>query len=95
MVKITKNSKKAEQIWLAKQVVKEKAFALSSNFKQQASAAIITAFGLVIALAWKDVIVEFVNLLNPADSNLWISAIIVTIIGIIGIGLVTRWANKK
>lgn len=95
MAKITKNSKKAEQIWLARQVMKEKAFVLSSNFKQQASTAIITAFGLVIALAWKDVIVELVNLLNPAETNLWISAVIVTLIGVLGIALVSRWANKK
>lgn len=77
---------------MIKQTLKsEKLSYLKSEFRTQASTAIITAFGLVIALAWKDVIVDFVATINPAKSNLLISAIIVTIISIIGIALVSYW----
>lgn len=73
----------------------EKSSALTSKFRVQAAAAIITAFGLVIALAWKDVITDLVTKLNPfAGQNLLFSAVIVTIISIIGISLISRWANE-
>jgi hypothetical protein len=85
------------QVALAKQLfgsATTKANLLKSEFRTQASTAIITAFGLVIALAWKDVIVELVTKLNPFDTNsLLFSAITITIIGILGITLVSKW-NK-
>jgi len=73
----------------------EKLKEFKSEFSKQVSTAIITAFGLVIALTWKDVIVEFVKKVNPfQDQNLLYSAIIVTIISIIGIAIITKWAKK-
>ena len=74
---------------------KQKTVFFGSEFKKQASTAIITAFGLVIALAWKDVITDFVNRVNPAASNFLISALIVTAISIIGIAIVNQWAKKE
>jgi uncharacterized protein YacL len=70
-------------------------------FKQHASTAIIAAFSFLIALSWKDLIVNLVTALTkpltlekyPYLADLY-SAIIVTIIAIIGIGLVTKWAKK-
>ena len=88
---------KTEQAWLAKQLF-EKATAKTSvfktKFKEQVSTAILTAFGLVIALAWKDVITDVTNKLNPlATSNLLISAFIVTAISVVGMLIVSVW-NK-
>lgn len=73
----------------------EKATGFSSEYKKQASTAIITAFGLIIALAWKDVITDIVSRINPAPSNLLISALILTAISIIGIALISKWANPS
>lgn len=84
------------QVALAKQLfgsATQKASFLKSEFRNQASTAIITAFGLVIALAWKDVIVELVTKLNPANNSLLLSAIIITLFGILGITIVSKW-NK-
>ena len=70
-----------------------KTTAFGSEFKKQASTAIMTAFGLVIALAWKDVITEWVSKINPAPSSLFFSALILTAISIIGIGLISKWSK--
>lgn len=88
-----KSKQKDEQIWLARQIVSQKTDIFKTKFKEQVSTAIITAFGLVVALAWKDVIVDFVTKINPAESNLIISAILVTVIAIIGISIVSKWAK--
>ena len=78
-----------------------KAEYLQSQFKQHVSTAIIAAFSFLIALAWKDLIVHAVGQMISEDMNHQIpylsdllSAIIVTIIAIIGIALVTNWAKK-
>ena len=83
---------KEVKIWLAKEVLASKASRFHSKLKEQTSTAIITAFGLVVALAWKDVITDLILKLNPAQ-NLLISAIIITIISVLGIALVSRWAK--
>jgi len=70
------------------------------QFKQHVSTAIIAAFSFLIALSWKDLIVDFVKVgiaqvtleQYPYLSTL-ITAIIVTIVAIIGIALVTRWVK--
>ncbi len=93
----TPSSASLAQMALAKQLfgsATQKASFLKSEFRTQASTAIITAFGLVIALAWKDVIVEFVTKINPFTNNsLLLSALAITFIGILGITLVSKW-NK-
>jgi hypothetical protein len=63
-----------------------------SEFKKQTAAAIITAFGLVIALAWKDVITDLISKLNFAQGII-LSAIVVTAFSVIGILIVSRWAK--
>jgi hypothetical protein len=69
-----------------------KAETFRSEFKKQTAAAIITAFGLVIALAWKDVITDLISQLNFAQGIL-LSAIIVTAFSVLGILIVSRWAK--
>lgn len=64
--------------------------------------AIVAAFGFVIALVWRDAIQEVIDkvlgaigLTSEAYFFRIISAIFVTIIAVIGILLVSRWAEKK
>lgn len=64
------------------------------EFKQQTATAIITAFSLLIALAWKDVITNLVQKINFAQ-GLVLSAIAITIISVVGIIIVNQWAKPK
>ena len=67
-----------------------------SEFRNQVSTALLTAFGLVIALAWKDVVVDLASKLNPFQGqNILLSAIIITIIGIIGIAIISILTKKS
>jgi len=54
--------------------LKEKTSAFHTKFKEQTATAIFTAFGLVVALAWKDVITEIISKLTPFQ-NLLLTAI--------------------
>jgi len=74
-------------------VIKE----FGSEVKRAISTAIIAAFGLLTALAWKDVISEFVNGLVSKSplSGLLINAIIITIISVIAIILITKLLSSK
>jgi Sec-independent protein secretion pathway component TatC len=75
--------------------VKSHAAELKEEFKKQTSAAIIAAFGLIIALSWKDVITEVVNQFAVVKSyGLLVSAIALTVISVIGILLVSKWAKS-
>lgn len=72
------------------------------EYRKQVAGAIITAFGLVIALAWKDLITAFVSKITPLGIiakypyiALLYSAVILTAVAIIGIMLVNRWAKPK
>ena len=74
---------------------------VASQFRYHAATAIIAAFSFLIALVWKDFIVAIVEDLTktlifdayPYLATL-ITAIIVTIVAIIGLTLVSRWAKK-
>ena len=60
------------------------------------STALITAFGIVIALAWQEVISQYASeivALSPIQ-GLLISAILVTIVGVIGILIITSLFKK-
>jgi len=65
---------------------------LKLELKKSISTAIAAAFGFLIALTWKDVITGYVNKIaesSPLKGNL-ISAIIITIISVLGILIVTK-----
>lgn len=67
---------------------------LKTEFKKQTATAIMAAFGLVIALAWKDVITNVVSTISWINSyGPLVSAVILTVISVLGILLVSRWAN--
>jgi ATP/ADP translocase len=80
---------------------KEKSIILHSKFKEQASTALIAAFGFLIALVWRDLIVKAVKEAVKIESmnkypylvELY-TAIVVTIVAILGISLISRWAQK-
>lgn len=68
---------------------------IKNEFKKQVSGAIIAAFGLIIALSWKDVITDFVNRFAVLKNyGLLLSAVALTIVSVIGILLVSKWAKS-
>jgi len=78
-----------------------KAEFFSQQFRQHVSTAIIAAFSFLIALAWKDLIVHLVEFFLKKDvlenipylSDL-ITAAVVSVIAVLGILIVTRWAKR-
>jgi len=98
--KIEKHVEKHMDKTLSKQLMTKAEF-MGAQFKQHVSTAIIAAFSFLIALSWKDVIVHAVERLikeevvasAPYLSDL-ISALVVSLIAILGILLVTSWAKK-
>ena len=75
---------------------------VTSKFRDHATTAIIAALSFVIAIAWKDLIVKFVEekvkILSidtyPYLAELY-TAIIVTIFAVVGIIIISTWATKK
>ena len=70
---------------------------LKTEMKKAMNTAIIAAFGFLIALVWKEVIVEYVETLtaiSPVSGKLF-SAILVTLIAVIGIVIVTRVFSEE
>jgi len=73
-----------------------------SKFKEHASTAIIAALSFLIALSWKDFISKIIkgsikiSALEkyPYLADLY-SAIIITLIAIVGIMIVSKWVKKK
>ena len=75
--------------------VVSKAATLGREFKKQVSTAIMAAFGLIIALSWKDVITDFVTKVNFLNGyGLLASAIVLTLVSVLGILLVSKWAKS-
>ncbi len=99
-----KMMKKLKQKRKEKALVKaeQKALAIAKRIRHRISLAIAAGFGFVIALTWNDAIREGVNkimtnlgLTGSAYIYKILTAVIVTIIGVIGIILVSDWAEKK
>ncbi len=75
---------------------------LRGEFKKHSSTAMIAALSFLIAISWKDLIVKLVqqNLkiealeTYPYLAELF-TAVIVTMIAIIGIAIVSNWAQKE
>jgi len=92
------NLSKIERKEVAKMIARKalhNTSAIGKEFKKQTSTAIMAAFGLIIALSWKDVITDLVDKLGFVKSyGLLSTAVILTIVSIIGILLVSKWANS-
>jgi len=79
------------------QRAKEKARKFNRELKKALYTAFLAAFGFLIALVWRDVIqswVERISATSPVQ-GLLVSALIVTIICVIGILIVTRFLKEK
>ena len=64
---------------------------VTKKFSETSRTAIIAAFGFIIALAWRDFILEIVEkmtAINPLQGKL-ITALLITFIGVIGVILAT------
>ncbi len=91
---------------MKKKDLKEKARQKTSYFlsavRKNTAVAILAAFAFIIALVWRDAIQEGVNALVvhldiPKEGYIFnlIAAIIVTMICVVGILIVSKWAEKK
>jgi len=72
------------------------------EFKKQTITAITAAFGFLIALSWREPISDLVKLiaenLGLTESLIYyqfLSAVIVTIIGVFVLLLISRWASEN
>lgn len=89
-------------IKLVAQTTKQTIHNLKNETKKHLVTAIVAAFGFIIALVWKDTIKEYVNIIvekfpiyGASQSIIsFYTAIITTIIAVIGIFIITRWAAK-
>ena len=79
---------------IASKVVSQ-ASELKNEFKKQTSTAIMAAFGLIIALSWKDVITDLISKIEFIKSyGLLLTAVILTVVSILGILLISKWAKS-
>jgi uncharacterized BrkB/YihY/UPF0761 family membrane protein len=72
---------------IKREKIKESGLELKNELKKSTNTAIVAAFSFLIALAWKDVITEYVNKItsvSPVQGTL-ISALIITVICVLGI----------
>ena len=79
------------------QRAKEKARKFNRELKKALYTAFLAAFGFLIALVWRDVIqswVERISATSPVQ-GLLVSALIVTIICVLGILIVTKFLKEK
>jgi uncharacterized membrane protein YcjF (UPF0283 family) len=68
---------------------------LKTEFRKQTSTAIMAAFGLIIALSWKDVITDLVSQIGFVKSyGLLVTAVILTFVSVLGILIVSYWAKS-
>lgn len=75
---------------------------LSSETRKQTTTALVAAFAFLIALVWKEVIINYTNSIVaffsiPGSQNfaLLYTALLTTIIAVIGIILVNLWGKKE
>jgi len=92
-----KLSKSKEKVRHLKEKAKKHAREFNSELKKAMNTAIMAAFGFLVALVWKDVITEFVDKISknsPVQGKLF-SAIIVTLICVMGILILTKIFSEK
>ncbi|MCW8966004.1 MAG: DUF5654 family protein [Candidatus Pacearchaeota archaeon] len=77
--------------------LKNSAKKFKHELKKTLGTALVTAFGLIMAFVWKDLLTEYISSIvsiSPVQGRL-ISAIIVTIFSVIGILIVARFLSVK
>ena len=95
-------SKAREKAKRAREKTREKSLKFKKEFRKQASIAIMAAFGFLIALSWRDFIVDTVNKIVTSlgvSDQLYLykllSAITVTFLAILGIMIASRLKVKE
>lgn len=82
---------------ILKQKAKESGKGFNKEIKKAINTAVVAAFGFLVALVWRDVITGYVDKItsiSPVQGKL-VSAIIITIISVIGILIVTKLFSVK
>jgi len=80
-----------------KEKAKVSALKFKRELKKSSGTAIVAAFSFLIALSWRDVIKEYVDnivKITPLQGKLF-SAILITIVCVIGILIVTKIISKE
>ena len=75
--------------------IKESAKKFKKEVKKSVVSAVVAAFGLLTALAWKDVITEYLDKvvsLSPVGGKI-VAALIITVLSVIVIMLISRYAS--
>lgn len=92
---------KKKEVKTKKEILREKTKSSTIKFQHEFRKSLVTAitaaFGFLIALVWRDVITEYVNIvtkISPFQSQL-ISALIVTLIGALGILIISKLNVKE
>ena len=94
------NFNKAEQVEVRKRVAartKAKFSKFHSEVRKSVLTAVVAAFSFLIALSWKELIVQWVGLLeviNPIRGKI-VEVAIITIVCVFGILLATRFLGDK
>lgn len=73
-------------------MVKKTVNKFKNEFKKSASTAIVAAFGFLIALSWKELIIEYVDKISaasPLQGKLF-STLIITALSVVGIMFISR-----
>ena len=75
-----------------KEKIKSSGHRLGKEFKKSISTAIIAAFSLIVALAWKDVITGYIDKIKSitAINGQLISALFITLVSVIGILIISK-----
>jgi len=86
---------------LSKQLFEKSVF-FGSEFKKHTATALIAAFGFLIALVWRDLIIKLIQgniKLSVLEKYPYIAelytAILVTAIAVLCIALISRWSKTK
>ena len=86
----------------AAQKTKQAVNDLKNETKKHVVTALVAGFGFIIALVWRDAIKEYVNILvtkfsvsGPLPVITFYTAMITTIIAVVGIVLITKWGSKS
>lgn len=86
----------------ATEIARQAALNLGNETRKQVIIAVVAAFGFLIALVWRDTIQGFVEHLvldlsfnGPPLLLTFYSALITTLIAVVGIILVTKWVKKQ
>ncbi len=78
-------------------VIKESAKKFNRKLKESLNTALVAAFSFLIALTWRDVIVESltrITSISPLEGKLF-SALIITVAGVVGILIVTSLFHEE